>query len=154
MSESKVKHIRFDDEVLLMLDELCSQEMIDATNERREPLSQAQIIRQAVREYYVAHANGKAQNAFLDMMRSEIELVLNDFFAKQYAVMNANTEEVTERLDNQEIKFSLFWRMFLNQNKWGNCTDPERLRRYLTTHSLFEDVLDDVAEEEKKGGNL
>lgn len=146
--------IRGDDEFCLMLEQLEANEIKDAISEQRDPMNRTQIIKRAVKEYYAAHANGESQNVFLDMLKAELDLILNDFFAKQYAVMNANTEEVTERLDNQEIKFSLFWRMFLNQNKWGNCTDPERLRRYLTTHSLFEDVLNDVAEEEKKGGNL
>lgn len=113
-------------------------------------MNRTQIIRQAIRQYYAAHSNGKAQNAFLDMMRIEMETLLDDYFKKQYAVITSRTSEIDEHVKWYATKNLLLWKMFLVDNDWNTVTDPERIRQYLDAETVFETVVGEKAKEEMR----
>lgn len=143
--------LRIDDNLEEMLADLEREDALSSESENREPMNRTQIIRQAIRQYYAAHSNGKAQNAFLDMMRIEMETLLDDYFKKQYAVIAGRTNEIDAHLQWYATKNLLLWKMFLNDNDWNTVTDPERIRRYLDEETVFEKIVDERVQDEMKG---
>jgi hypothetical protein len=142
--------LRIDDNLEEMLADLEREDALSSESENREPMNRTQIIRQAIRQYYAAHSNGKAQNAFLDMMRIEMETLLDDYFKKQYAVIAGRTNEIDDHLRRYAIKDLLLWKMFLVDNDWNTVTDPERIRQYLDEDTVFETVVDERVQKEMR----
>lgn len=142
--------LRIDDNLEEMLADLEREDALSSASENREPMNRTQIIRLAIRQYYAAHSNGKAQNAFLDMMRIEMETLLDDYFKKQYAVIARRTSEIDEHLQRYAMKDLLFWKMFLNDNDWNTVIDPARIKQYLDEDTVFETVVDERVQEEMR----
>ena len=142
--------LRIDDNLEEMLSDLEREDALSSVSENREPMNRTQIIRQAIRQYYAAHSNGKAQNAFLDMMRIEMETLLDDYFKKQYAVIAGRTNEIDNHLQRYAMKNLLLWKMFLVDNDWNTVTDPERIRQYLDEDTVFETVVDERVQKEMR----
>ena len=142
--------LRIDDNLEEMLADLEREDALSSESENREPMNRTQIIRQAIRQYYAAHSNGKAQNAFLDMMRIEMETLLDDYFKKQYAVIAGRTNEIDAHLQWYATKNLLLWKMFLVDNDWNTVTEPERIRQYLDEDTVFETVVDERVQKEMR----
>ena len=97
MANGKEIHFRAEDEYISMLDFLVTQEETDAITANRIALNKTQIIKQAIKDYYIKRTDKKTSNAFSESIQITLESVLEDYF-------NKNNAMITGKLNNN-MKF-------------------------------------------------
>ena len=87
MAKGKEIHFRIEEEFSNMIDFLFVKEEADVLKENRISMNKSQIIKQAIREYYVRYVDKKSDHAFSESIQKYLESRLDDSFNKTNAMM-------------------------------------------------------------------
>lgn len=138
-------HIRFSLEQENMLNELVEFEKKEAEKSGRTPLSKAQIIKQAVKEFYASRRNTSAANAYVELIQNSIEPLLSSFFELQDAKMNSAIGKL-ERLNAKEL---LLLKLNLMGTDLKECSDINHqiAVKLLNEKGGFEDAINSKLDE-------
>lgn len=138
-------HIRFSLEQENMLNELVEFEKKEAEKSGRTPLSKAQIIKQAVKEFYASRRNTSAANAYVELIQNSIEPLLSSFFELQDKKMNSVIRKL-ERLNAKEL---LLLKLNLMGTDLKECSDINHqiAVKLLNEKGGFEDAINSKLDE-------
>lgn len=138
-------HIRFSLEQENMLNELVEFEKKEAEKSGITPLSKAQIIKQAVKEFYASRRNTSAANAYVELIQNSIEPLLSSFFELQDKKMNSVIRKL-ERLNAKEL---LLLKLNLMGTDLKECSDINHqiAVKLLNEKGGFEDAINSKLDE-------
>lgn len=113
MANGKEIHFRAEDEYISMLDFLVTQEETDAITANRIALNKTQIIKQAIKDYYIKRTDKKTSNAFSESIQITLESVLEDYFNKNNAMITGKLKLLQDFVKEINIKELLMLKVLM-----------------------------------------
>lgn len=113
MANGKEIHFRAEDEYISMLDFLVTQEETDAITTNRIALNKTQIIKQAIKDYYIKRTDKKTSNAFSESIQITLESVLEDYFNKNNAMITGKLKLLQDFVKEINIKELLMLKVLM-----------------------------------------
>ena len=132
---------RVDEEYKQLLEELVKMDEIEAHKMNRAALNRSQIIIQAIKEYYAAHVNGKAQNSYLDLIEARLTQVLDGYFSAE----RSHITNTGKRIKADLSKTELMVRLILMGTELSKREDL--VRKLLKEDAAFEAPINELIEE-------
>ena len=99
--QSKIT-IRIDDETNEMIRSLVEKDKVIALKENRVPIKPSELCRTAIKEKYIRDVTGKATFSYMEMLKSELEMILESFFSAQREHINRSVAVIN---DKQEFNY-------------------------------------------------
>lgn len=113
MNKENRINIRVEDEYISMLDFLVTQEETDAMTANRIALNKTQIIKQAIKDYYIKRTDKKTSNAFSESIQITLESVLEDYFNKNNAMITGKLKLLQDFVKEINIKELLMMKVLM-----------------------------------------
>lgn len=138
-------HIRYSIEFEKMLNELVELDKKDAPIIGRNPYTKAQIIKEAIKEYYASRMNGSAANAYVDLIQNSMEPMMMSFFD----TLNEKQSLLFKKLEGMSQKELLYQKLILMGTDLKQNTEEIRkvTEKLLNTEGGFEDPVNQKLQE-------
>lgn len=142
-------HIRFSIEFEKMLNELVELDKKDAPIIGRNPFTKAQIIKEAIKEYYASRMNGSAANAYVDLIQNSMEPMLMTFFN----TLNEKQSLLFKKLEGMSQKELLYQKLILMGTELKHNTEENHqvALKLLNSEGGFEEAVNQKLQEYLSG---
>ena len=142
---SEVISVRISDDYRTMLDAIADKGRL--RDDAMIPVKDADIVRVAIKEYYARIVDSSLENSYMSLVSSTLENVLSPHFRSQ----RKDIEALYARLHKEaalydrwmKLAFELIFRSGRLQD------DPDQIRQMLADDTCYDDVLTQLAKEEK-----
>ena len=143
--------IRVEEEYLDMLDEILDKEETEHLMGDGIIPTRTQIVKKAIKEYYLKTIDKKARNALSDQVETVMESQLKHFIDELNAAVSSKLLTLQYHLDEQLIREYLMLMILMKSSGLENNYDKvdENLRNDFNLAELFNDRAAEILEEEK-----